>query len=217
VAGFSGTVGFSLSGLPAGATASFNPPTVTGSGSTSLTVNTTSGTPAGSSPLTVTATSASLTHTAAATLMVSNGAVRVNAGGSAYTDSQSQVWLADTGFLQGSSYSTTAAITGTNDPALYQTEHYSTGNLTYQTSVPNGSYTVTLKFAELYWASSGQRVFNVQLNGTQVATNVDVFAAAGGMNKAYDVSYPVTVNGGQITITLVAVTGFPAVNAIEAQ
>jgi hypothetical protein len=143
--------------------------------------------------------------------------ILVNAGGPAYTDSACNPWSADTGFLQGSSYSTTAAITGTNDPALYQTEHYSTGNLTYQTSVPNGSYTVTLKFAELYWASSGQRVFNVQLNGTQVATNVDVFAAAGGMNKAYDVSYPVTVNGGQITITLVAVTGFPAVNAIEAQ
>lgn len=215
VGAFSGTMSFSVSGLPTGATASFNPPTVTGSGSTTLTVNTTSGTPVGSSPLTVTATSGSLTHTAMATLVVSNGTVRVNAGGLSYTDSQSQVWTADTGFQQGANYSTTAAIIGTNDPTLYRSEHYSTGNLTYQTSVPNGNYTVKLRFAELYWTSSGQRVFNVQLNGTQVATNLDVFVAAGGMNKAYDVSYPITVSGGQITITFAAVAGFPAVNGIE--
>jgi hypothetical protein len=217
VGGFSGTVSFSVSGLPTGATASFNPSTVTESSSSVLTVNTTSGTPAGSSALTVTAISGSLVHTAVATLVVSNGTVRVNAGGPGYVDSLSNSWSADSGFLQGANYSTTALITGTSDPALYQSEHYSTGNLTYQTSVPNGSYTVTLKFAELYWTSPGQRVFNVQLNGTQVATNLDVFAVAGGMNKAYDVSYPVTVSGGQITITLVAVSGFPAVNAIEIQ
>jgi hypothetical protein len=141
----------------------------------------------------------------------------VNAGGPTYFDALNTLWSPDYGFLQGGNYSITAAITGTNDPTLYQSEHYNTGNLTYQTSVPNGSYTVTLKFAELYWTSPGQRVFNVQLNGTQVATNLDVFAVAGGMNKAYDVSYPVTVSGGQITITLVAVSGFPAVNAIEIQ
>lgn len=88
-------------------------------------------------------------------------------------------------FLQGASYSTTATITGTSDPTLYQSEHYNAGNLTYQTSVPNGTYTVKLRLAELYWTSPGQRVFNVQLNGTQVGTNLDVFAEAGGINKAY--------------------------------
>lgn len=211
------TENFSVSGLPIGAMASFNPPTVTVSAMTTLSVSATSGTPNGVSILTIVATSGSSSHTAPVTLVVGNEAVRVNAGGPAYTDSQSQTWSADSGFLQGASYSTTAAITGTGDPALYQTEHYNTGNLAYQTSVPNGSYTVKLKFAELYWTSPGQRVFNVQLNGAQVATNLDIFAAAGGINKAYDVSYPVTVSGGQITITLVAVTGYPAVNAIEIQ
>ncbi|HKT46927.1 MAG TPA: galactose oxidase-like domain-containing protein, partial [Candidatus Acidoferrales bacterium] len=61
-AGFTGTVNFSVSGLPAGATASFNPPTVTASGSTTLSIATTGATPAGTFPLTVTGTSGTSSH-----------------------------------------------------------------------------------------------------------------------------------------------------------
>jgi len=68
--GFTGTVGFNVSGLPQGATATFNPISITGSGSSTMTVSTSSSTPAGSYPLTITATSGSLTHTAAVTLVV---------------------------------------------------------------------------------------------------------------------------------------------------
>jgi len=39
--GFSATVSFAVSGLPSGATGTFNPTSVTGSGSTTLTVTTT--------------------------------------------------------------------------------------------------------------------------------------------------------------------------------
>jgi hypothetical protein len=124
--------------------------------------------------------------------------------------------LADTGYQQGGSSSTTASITGTSDPTLYQTEHYSTtGSLTYQFSVPNGTYTAKLKFAEIYYTSAGQRVFDIAINGTTVQSHLDLFSAAGGGNKAYDLSWPVTVSGGQVTITLTAVTGYPKINAIE--
>ncbi len=53
--GYSGVVDFSVSGLPAGATASFIPATVTASGSTTLAIATASTTPAGSYTVTVTA------------------------------------------------------------------------------------------------------------------------------------------------------------------
>jgi len=53
------------------------------------------------------------------------------------------------------------------DPKLYQTERY--GNFTYQFTVPNGGYNVTLKFAEFYWTSAGKRIFNVAINGTPCA------------------------------------------------
>jgi len=66
--GFNSTVSFSVSGLPSGATPAFsvNP----ASGSTSLTVATTSTTPAGSFPLTITGASGALSHTTSVTLVV---------------------------------------------------------------------------------------------------------------------------------------------------
>jgi hypothetical protein len=149
-------------------------------------------------------------------LDTAKGPIRVNAGGPVYTDSLGQAWSADTGYQQGFGNSTTASISGTSDPTLYQTEHYSTtGSLTYQFAVPNDSYTVRLKFAEIYYTSANQRVFNVAINGTTVQSNLDIFAAAGGANKAYDLSFPVTSSTGQVAITLTAVTGYPKINAIE--
>src|SRR4051812_10270262 len=68
--GFSNAVSFNVSGLPQGATANFSPAAVTGSGSSTLTVNTTSSTPLGTYPLTLTATSGGLVHTASVTLTV---------------------------------------------------------------------------------------------------------------------------------------------------
>jgi len=67
--GFDGQVTFSASGLPTGTTASFNPASVTGSGSSTLTISTTTSAAIGSYPLTITG-SGSITHTANATLVV---------------------------------------------------------------------------------------------------------------------------------------------------
>ena len=67
VTGFTGTVSFSASGLPSGATATFNPTTVSTSGSTTMTVVTGSA-PAGIYPLTITGTSGGFTQTTSATL-----------------------------------------------------------------------------------------------------------------------------------------------------
>ena len=68
--GFSGAVTFSVSGLPNGASASFTPTAVTGSGSTTMNVSTGSSTPAGTYALTITASSGSLSHTAPTSLTV---------------------------------------------------------------------------------------------------------------------------------------------------
>ena len=68
--GFSGTVDMSVTGLPGGATASFAPGQVVGSGSTTLTVATSSSTPAGTYQLTIRGTSGTLTRTTGVTLVV---------------------------------------------------------------------------------------------------------------------------------------------------
>src|SRR5207253_10938809 len=74
VNGFAGAVTFGVGGLPPGASTSFSPATVSGAGSTTLTV-TTAGSPIGSSTLTITGTSGSLSHAPTATLVVTSAAV----------------------------------------------------------------------------------------------------------------------------------------------
>jgi len=68
--GFTGTVSFSVSGLPSGASASFNPTSVTGSGSSTMSVSTSSTTPAGTYTLTITGTSGTLSHSTTVRLVV---------------------------------------------------------------------------------------------------------------------------------------------------
>lgn len=68
--GFTGTVGLGASGLPSGASAGFNPVSINGSGSSTLTVTTASTTPPGTYTLSVNGTSGSLSHAANVTLIV---------------------------------------------------------------------------------------------------------------------------------------------------
>ena len=68
--GFAGTVSLAVSGLPANATASFTPPSVSGSGTATLNVTTAASTPGGSSTLTISGSSGALTHSATVTLVV---------------------------------------------------------------------------------------------------------------------------------------------------
>src|SRR5499427_2514776 len=69
--GFAGAVTLSLTGLPAGAAASFSPNPASGTAST-LTVTTSAGTPAGTFGLTISGVSGSLARTAPATLVVTS-------------------------------------------------------------------------------------------------------------------------------------------------
>lgn len=139
--------------------------------------------------------------------------ILVHAGGLAYVDSKGQTWAADWGSTGGPTCQTGAGISNTADPALYQDCRW--GNFSYNFSVPNGSYTVTLKFAELALYGAGQRMFNVAINGSQVLSNFDIFAQAGGMYAAVDRSFPVTVTGGQVSIQFSqGAADYPMVNAL---
>jgi galactose oxidase-like protein/PKD domain-containing protein len=70
--GFTDTVNFSLSGLPSGATSSFVPASVTGSGSSTLTITTAASTPVGTYTLGITGASATLSHSVNVTLIVNS-------------------------------------------------------------------------------------------------------------------------------------------------
>jgi len=141
--------------------------------------------------------------------------IRVNCGGKAYTDSKSQIWQADTGFVGGISESFTTNITGTPDPILYETFHWNP--TTYSFTVPNGQYQVNLYFAEANPEaySVGGRIFNVSIQSQPVITNLDIFAAVGA-NVALIKSATATVSTGTLAIGFTSVSGYdPKINAIE--
>jgi len=76
--GFNSSVSFSINGLPSGATGSFSPSSVQGSGSSTLSITTSSVTPPGSYPLTITASSGTLTHSTQVTLVVADFSISVS-------------------------------------------------------------------------------------------------------------------------------------------
>ncbi len=152
--GFTGNVTLSATGLPTGATATFNPATVTGAGSSTVTVTTSTSTPGGSYTLTFTGTSGSLQHSATATLVVNvitpdfsisaaPGSQTVSAGGgTTYTATVA----AQNGFTASVTLSATglpAGATATFNPASLNTAGSSTVTITTPPSTPGGSYTLS--------------------------------------------------------------------------
>ena len=135
-----------------------------------------------------------------------------DAGGAGYSSSSGISYKADTGFSGGRIGTTSAAIAGTSDGALYQTERY--GNFSYAIPLSNGTYNVTLKFAEIYWTSAGKRIFSVTMGGTTVISNLDLYAKVG-KNKAYDVVIPATVTNGVLNIGFVTQADNATVSAIQ--
>ncbi|MFN8473406.1 MAG: malectin domain-containing carbohydrate-binding protein [Anaerolineae bacterium] len=138
---------------------------------------------------------------------------RINTGDGAYTSGSGQVWSADANFSGGNTYSMGSAISGTSDPTLYQSERYGY-TFSYNLPVTNGNYQVTLKFAEIYWTSAGQRVFNVAINGQQVLSNFDILSQVA-PKTALDKSFPVTVTNGTINIAFSTVTDNAKISAIQ--
>ncbi len=145
--------------------------------------------------------------------------IRVAAGQtSVVSDGKGQSWSADTSYTGGMTAveTTQVSIANTDSPVLYNGQRYGNPSFSYLFTVPNGSYTVTLKFAELYVTAAGQRLFDIVLDGTTVETAFDIYATAGAMNTAVDRSYPVTVSNGKIEIDFNQGTvQFPKVDAIQ--
>ena len=151
--GFNGNVNFSVSGLPSGATASFSPTSVTGSGSSTLSVNTSTSTPGGSYPLTITATSGTLTHTTQVTLIVASftisaspallTVVQGNQGTSTITTT------VNNGFNRDITLSASGAPMGTTvsfstNPIPAPGSGSSTMTIAVGASTPTGTYTIVV-------------------------------------------------------------------------
>lgn len=147
----------------------------------------------------------------------------VNVGGAAYTDHLGFTWQADQAYTPGSwgyqggqVFSTNQPIGGTDDDPLYQVERYSVS--AYIFDLLPGTYSVTMKFAELYAGSSaGSRVFSVKAEGYPYIEDLDVLAETGSRYMALDRSFIVAVNDYQLNLVFTAKAGAAKVNAIRLQ
>jgi len=109
------------------------------------------------------------------------------------------------GSFAGGSASATASTTDSIDTSNVSNSAgslYSTQDLapTYGANVLNGTYDVTIHTAELNYTSSGQRVFDVSVNGTQEVSDLDIYDEVG-----HDAAYTTTATGVDVkdgTLTL---------------
>ena len=146
--------------------------------------------------------------------------IRINAGGGSYLDGLGQLWAGDSGYNTGSASTSAAPIGGTTDDALYQSVRWdepSTPELRYTFGVPDGIYIVLLHFAETNAsaAHAGGRVFDVDIEGVQRFDNLDIYAQAGGINRALVKRAIVTVTDGHLDILFRHQLKNPMVSAIE--
>ncbi|WP_336514419.1 malectin domain-containing carbohydrate-binding protein [Pollutibacter soli] len=136
---------------------------------------------------------------------------KINAGGPALTQGS---WSADQYFSGGNTFGTSDNISNTDNPALYQTERW--GNMSCNIPVANGSYTVKLHFAEIFFTTTGKRVFNVSAEGQPMLTNYDIVADAGGGFKAIIKSLTnINVSDGTLNLVFTGVVDNAKISAIE--
>jgi len=125
-------------------------------------------------------------------------------------------------YTGGQAYATTATIDTSNatnpaPQAVYQTERYGNFSYTLPNLLPGAYYDLRLHFAEIYWTSSGQRLFKVTANGQTLLDTFDIFAAAGGTNKALVQSFSVPADAnGTITLQFTTQKDNAKVSGIEA-
>lgn len=143
--------------------------------------------------------------------------IRINCGGSGYTDPNGTVWQADNGFTGGTASNIVANVAGTQNPQLYQTGRVGTANspLSYRFAVPNGVYHLNLFFAETAgFNDPGERVFNVSVEGNVAITNLDIAKEAGAKHSLVK-SVDFTVTDGTAAIDFLPLVQNPKVNGIE--
>lgn len=137
----------------------------------------------------------------------------VNVGGNQYDGNDGIRYAADTLNLPNAK-GETEVILGTQDPQLF--ESFRSGDLEIQHPIANGTYSLTLKFAEPDEIAVGERTFDVIAEGQTVIENLDVKLARDGKHHSALVS---TINNIQVedqmlNVNLQSRAGEPVLHAL---
>lgn len=171
----------------------------------------------------------SLTNTAGVKFfnVPGNYVQRVSGGNpSEVTNCDGTLWPADSAYTFGGfgySGGTTGVLANSisgicaDAQSLYQRERYSTsaGGFYYGFDCPQGVYETALLESETYWTGTGQRVFNAYIQGQQVLTNFDIYAAAGGQNIPVTRVFTNSVTNSQLRILFRPVVDNARVSGVQ--
>ncbi len=139
----------------------------------------------------------------------------INAGGSSFVGSDGTNWVADEYFDGGNTADRgNIAVQGDAAGKSDWTERY--GMNGYHIPLANGTYKVTLDFAETYngITAPGQRVFDADVEGTTIA-KIDPFGDTGRLNTEDRKQVTVTVTNGTLDITFTPLAQNAEINGIE--
>jgi hypothetical protein len=105
-----------------------------------------------------------------------------------------------------SSY-TGAPVVGTDDQELYQHQLWGEAGLVHAwRGLAPGKVTVKLYMEDGYMGGPGQRVFDIAINGKIVAKDLDIFARAGGKDRALVETFVADAPEGTIRLSVPRVT-----------
>jgi len=150
----------------------------------------------------------------------------INCGGGQFSYGN-QVFIADkyaTG--NGKSYANNniVDILNTDQDDIFFTERSANndlGSFGYAVPITNGTYTVKLHFAEIYFGATGggpggngKRIFSVAAENNTVLSNYDIYAEVGAMT-AVTKTYTVTVIDQMLNLDFSASVNQPKISAIE--
>ncbi|MFT3744795.1 MAG: glycoside hydrolase family 2 TIM barrel-domain containing protein [Pyrinomonadaceae bacterium] len=157
-------------------------------------------------------------------ITVNSKDIAINVGSNAdFTDQNNLIWLADKPYSPGSwgfvgpkskfifSQSPDKNILGTPNDPLFQTMQE--GLTGYRFDVPNGTYEVSLLFAETKFDEAGKRIFDISVNGKVLAERLDI-AAKVGRNRAFAIREEVIASNG-LNFQLISKIGDPVLSGIR--
>jgi len=208
--GFTGTVSLAVRGLPANATGSFTPPSVTGSGSATLNVATAANTPGGSQTLSITGTSGSLTHTATVTVVVNAASAGAgisikfvgNAAAMGATENAGVVAQANWNNATGATRTTPLALKDETGAATAATVTWTSDNVW---STPITDQAGNRRLMKGYLDTGLERATTVTVSGLP-SRAYDVYVYADGDNGSASRTAAYQVSGPGIVTTAVNLT-----------
>jgi beta-glucanase (GH16 family) len=137
----------------------------------------------------------------------------MNVGGPAYEGIDGVHYEAESS-VSGGTIGQLAKVKGSQDPFLYQT--YREGDIEIAHALPNGSYDITLHFAEPDDIAGGERVFGILIEGRLVLDDLDVMLFRDGKTiSALTVTIPnASISDGDLNVAFSQSVNEPVLSAI---